>query len=134
MQVRVPGYSNGLVWNVPSKSYMNAERNSEPSAMQLTCPSPDFLKELYRACEASDWCSHWYVTGRNGQSIPCSAQNIDTLQVDFDLPGNPREEAESNCDDLREDVRAVMKVARSSPEVLNILCCDDRALCTSNFE
>ena len=35
-----------------------------------------------------------------------------------------REEAQSNCDDLRADVRAVMKVDRSSPEVLHILCRD----------
>ena len=77
--------------------------------MQLTCPSPDFLKELCRACEASDWCRHWYITSKTGQSIPCSAQNIDALQVDFDLPANPREEAESNCDDLCKDVRATIQ-------------------------
>ena len=121
MNVRVSGYSNGLVWNVPRLSYMNAERHSEPPVMQLTCPSRDFLGALCRACEASQWCSHWFITGKNGESIPCSAQDIDTLQVDFDLPANPREEAESNCDDLREDARAVMKVARSSLEVMNIL-------------
>ena len=80
-----------------SRAYMNAERNSVPSAaMKLTCPSPDFLKELCRACEASDWCSHWYITSRTGQSIPCSAQSIDNLQVDFDVPDMEREEAQSN--------------------------------------
>ena len=110
LKVRVPGWSNGLVWNVASRAYMNMERNSVPSAMKLTCPSPDFLKELCRACEASDWCSHWYITSRTGQSILCSAQSIDSLQVDFDVPDMVREEAQSNCDDLRADVRAVMKV------------------------
>ena len=86
LKVRVPGWSNGLVWNVASRSYMNAERNSVPSAMKLTPPSQELLKELRRACEASDWCSHWYITSRTGQSIPCSVQNIDSLQVGFEVP------------------------------------------------
>ena len=126
LRVRVPGWSNGLMWNVASRSYMNAERNSVPSAMKLTCPSPKFLKELRRACEASDWYTHWYITSRTGQSSPCSVQGIDSLQVDFkfEVPDMEREEAESNCDDVRAEVRADMKVARSSPEVLNILCRD----------
>ena len=101
-----------LAWNISSRAYINTERNSVLSAMKLTCLSPDFLKELCCACEVSDWCSHWYITSRTRQSIPCSAQSIDTLQVDFNVPDMEREEAQSNCDDLRADVdvRAVMKV------------------------
>ena len=73
LRVRVPGWSNGLMWNVASRSYMNADRNSAPSAMKLTCPSPEFLKELCRACEASDWCTHWYITSRTQlqKMFPC---------------------------------------------------------------
>ena len=111
-----------LEFNVALRLYMNTERNSVASAMKLTCPSPEFLKELCCACEASDWCSHWYITSQTGQSILRSAQMIDNLQVDFKVPDIQREEAEFTCDDLRADTTAIMKVACSSPEVVNMLC------------
>ena len=92
---------------------MNAERNFVLSATKLTCPSGDFLNELCRACKARDWCSHWHITSKTRPSFLCSAQTIGTLQVDFDVPDIEREEAESNCDDLRADVRAVMKAEQN---------------------
>ena len=49
MQVRVPGYSNGLVWNVRSKSYMNAERNSEPSAGEM---AREMAEKTFREAES----------------------------------------------------------------------------------
>ena len=113
-----------LEFNVALRLYMNTERNSVASAMKLTCPSPEFLKELCCACEASDWCSHWYITSQTRQSILCSAQTIDNLQVNFEVLGidHEREEAEFTCDDLQADTTAIMKVACSSPEVVNMLC------------
>ena len=96
--VRVPGWSNGLNWNVAAKMYMNADRHDR---QKPTCPSLGFLKLLCHACEQSEWCSHWYLMSRTGQSIPCGAHSIDNLQVDFDeTPGLEKEEAEFTCDDL----------------------------------
>ena len=54
--------------------------------------------------------------------IPCSATDIDSLEVDFDEPALPREAEESNNDDVCQGIRKVMKVP---PEVLNILFSDD---------
>ena len=113
-RVRVPGWSNGLGWNVEAKMYMNADRHDRT---KITCPSLEFLKLLCHACEDSQWCSHYYLTSRNGQSIPCSADSIDDLEVDFDEPPEPeldRAEVEFTCDDVRRDTRAIMKVPRSS--------------------
>ena len=47
---KVAGYSTGLVWNVPRGQWINAERNSEPPAIELTCPSQEFLRVLCKAC------------------------------------------------------------------------------------
>ena len=69
---------------------------------------------LCNACQASQWCSHWFITGKNGQTIPCSAEDMETLEVEFDPPALPREEGDSNCDDVRQDVRGVMKVVPPS--------------------
>ena len=97
LRVRVPGWSNGLNWNVAAKMYMNADRNDR---QKLTCPSLEFLKLLCHACEQSEWCSHWYLTNRTGQSIPCGAHSIDDLQVDFDeTPELEKEDSEYNCDE-----------------------------------
>ena len=91
---------------------MNAERHSEGPAIELTCPSQEFLRVLCNACHKSQWCSRWYITGRDGLTIPCSAADIPTLQMDFDPPAEPREEGESNCDDVREDVRGIHEGSR----------------------
>ena len=82
----VPGYSRGLAWNVVQKKYMNQDRESVPPDITLTCPSLDFLRALCQACHESQWCSHWYITGRDGRTIPCSSTTIGSLDVDFDDP------------------------------------------------
>ena len=69
-RVKVPGWSNGLGWNVEAKMYMNADRHDRT---KVTCPSLEFLKLLCHACEESAWCSHFYLTDRHGKSIPCNA-------------------------------------------------------------
>ena len=123
-RVRVLGWSNGLNWNIEAKMHMNADRNDRK---KLTCPSLEFLKLLCHACENSEWCSHYYLTSRNGQSIPCGADSIDDLEVDFDEPQEPeldRAEVEFTCDDARQDTRAIMKVPRRCVEVVNMLCHD----------
>ena len=120
--VRVLGWSNRLNWNVAAKMCMNADRHNR---RKLMCPSLEFLKLLCHACEQSEWCSHWYLTSRTGQSIPCGANTIDDLQVDFDeTPELEKEEAEFTCDDVRTDMRAIMKVPCRCVEVINMLCHD----------
>jgi hypothetical protein len=110
---------------VKAKMYMNADRNDRK---KLTCPSLEFLKLLCHACENSDWCSHYYLTNRNGQSIPCSADLIEDLEVEFDEPPElelDRPEVEFTCDDVRRDTRAIMGVPRRPIEMINMLCHDE---------
>jgi hypothetical protein len=127
MGAKVVGYSTGLVWNVPKAQWMNAERNSEPPAIELTCPSQEFLRVLCKACHDSTWCSQWYITGRNGRTIPCSATDIGSLDVDFDEPALPREAEESNNDDFptrysqSNEGSAAMKFASDAKGMIGIL-------------
>ena len=107
----IPEYSNGLAWNVPKKKWINAERNSEPPAIELTCPSQEFLRVLCKACHDSPWCSGRYITGRGGRTIPCSAADIETLEVDFDEPALPREAEEATNDAIQEEVRKVQRTS-----------------------
>ena len=97
--------------------YMNANRHDRT---KITCPSLEFLKLLCHACENSAWCSHFYLTDRHGKSIPCNAipgnpNYIDDLDVEFDTPPEPeldKPEVQFTCDDVRRDIRKIMKVAR----------------------
>ena len=120
MQVKVPGWTNGLGWCVETKMYMNCDRND---STKVTCPSPDFLKLLCHACEESSWCSHWFLSDRQGKNIPCSSDParddyIDYLSVPFQIredtpePISPLFEPEFNCDDVRRDLKKIMKVPR----------------------
>ena len=73
-------------------------------------------------CEASNWCSHWYLTDRHGKTIPCSADParhdyFDYLSVEFDTREDTpepeeRPEPEFTCDDVRRDLKKIMKVPR----------------------
>ena len=78
--VRVPGWSNGLGWNVEAKMYMNADRHDRT---KVACPSPEFLKALCHECEASNWCSNWYLTDRHGKTIPCSTDAARHDYIDY---------------------------------------------------
>ena len=74
LAAKVDGYARGLVWNVPQKKGTNQDRESEAPYVDLTCPSLGLLRELCRACEASQCCSHWFITGRDGKrtdTVPC---------------------------------------------------------------
>ena len=44
VSAKVAGFSDGLVWNIAQKKWINAERNSEPPAIELTCPSQESLR------------------------------------------------------------------------------------------
>ena len=94
-------------------------------------PSLEFLKLLCHACEDSAWCSHFYLTDRHGKSISCSAapgrpDYIENLEVEFDTrPDTPEPKAtpepEFTCNDVRRDIRKVMKVPRKiASRVLDI--------------
>ena len=108
-----------VAWNVEAKMYMNADRNDRK---KITCPSLEFLKLLCHACESSAWCSHFYLTDRHGKSIPCSTDParhdyIDYLGVEFDTRADTPEpeatpEPEFTCDDVRRDLKKIMKVPR----------------------
>ena len=65
----VPGFTHGLVWNAVQKTWLNQDRDSVPPAIELTCPSLDLLKALCHACKESAWCSHWYITGKDGRNF-----------------------------------------------------------------
>ena len=78
--------------------------------MELTYPPLKLLHELCRACEASQYCSHWFITVRDGKTIPCHASGIEHMNVPFDIPPEPRTTEDSNANDLRGDIRKLMKV------------------------
>ena len=118
LQTRVTGWSNGLGWNVEARMHMNTDRNDRT---KVTCPSAEFLKAICHECVLSDWCSNWYLTDRHGRTIPCSADAarqdyIDYLSVPFAIredtpePEEPMPEPEFTCDDVRRDLKKVMKV------------------------
>ena len=56
------------------------------------------------------WCSHWFITGRDGKAIPCRASGIGHTNVPFDILPVPRTPEDPNADDLRGDIRKLMKV------------------------
>ena len=139
-RVRVPGWSNGLGWNVEGKMYMNAYRHDRT---KITCPSLEFLKLLCHACENSAWCSHFYLTDRHGKSIPCNAtpghpNYIEDLDVEFDTrPDTPEPEVtpepEFTCDDVRRDIRKILKVPRRIGKIaseMRVLSRKHRAMMT----
>ena len=81
------------------------------------------MKALCHACNESQWCTRWYLTGKDGRTTPCSSTTIDDLDIAFDDLPPLRSAEQSNLDDVRDDLRQVMKV---HPETLNILFDDDQ--------
>ena len=81
LRATVPGFTAGLVWNIVQKKWINQQRDSVTPNIQPTCPSLELLKVLCHACKESHWCTRWYLTGRDGRTIPCSAATIDDLDI-----------------------------------------------------